>query len=60
MRTSLVTDALRMAITHGRARPGAVFHSDRGCQYTSAEFSLVLQEKPDPNQRRTDRSVLGL
>lgn len=38
MRTSLVTDALAMAITGGHAPPGAVFHSDRGCQYTSAEF----------------------
>jgi putative transposase len=38
MRTSLVTDALAMAVTHGRVEPGAVFHSDRGAQYTSAEF----------------------
>jgi putative transposase len=39
MRTSLVTDALAMAITHGRVAPGAVFHSDKGTQYTSAEFA---------------------
>ena len=39
MRTSLVTDALGMAITHGQVRPGAVFHSDRGAQYTAAEFA---------------------
>jgi hypothetical protein len=32
MRTSLVTDALAMAITHGHVQPGAVFHSDRGAQ----------------------------
>jgi transposase InsO family protein len=38
MRTSLVTDALQMAITHGHVQPGAVFHSDRGAQYTSAEL----------------------
>jgi putative transposase len=31
MRTSLVTDALAMAVTAGHAPPGAVFHSDRGC-----------------------------
>jgi putative transposase len=39
MRTALVIDALQMAITHGHTRPGAVFHSDRGCQYTSREFA---------------------
>ena len=32
MRTSLVTDALTMAITHGHVQPGAVSHSDRGTQ----------------------------
>jgi len=39
MRTSLVADALAMAITHGHARPGTIFHSDKGAQYTSAEFA---------------------
>jgi transposase InsO family protein len=39
MRTSLVTDALAMAITHGHVVPGAIFHSDKGAQYTSAEFA---------------------
>jgi putative transposase len=43
MRTSLVTDALAMAISHGHAAPGAVFHSDRGAQYTSAEFTRFCQ-----------------
>jgi transposase InsO family protein len=33
LRTSLVIDALAMAITHGHVRPQAIFHSDRGCQY---------------------------
>jgi putative transposase len=32
MRASLVTDALAMAISHGHVQPGAVFHSDKGCQ----------------------------
>ena len=32
MRTSLVTDALAMAVTHGHVQPGAVFHSDKGAQ----------------------------
>jgi putative transposase len=38
MRTSLIIDALTMAKKHGHLRRDAVFHSDRGCQYTSAEF----------------------
>ena len=39
MRTSLVTDALTMAVTGGHAPPEAIFHSDKGSQYTSAEFA---------------------
>jgi putative transposase len=38
MRTELVTDALRMALTHRNPPAGVIFHSDRGCQYTSDEF----------------------
>ena len=41
MRTSLVTDALDMAITGGHAPPGAIFHSDRGCQYRSREYTAL-------------------
>jgi putative transposase len=43
MRTSLVTDALAMAISHRHTAPGAVFHSDKGAQYTSAEFTRFCQ-----------------
>ena len=43
MRTSLVADALAMAITHGHIQPGAVFHSDKGAQYTSGEFARFCQ-----------------
>ncbi len=40
MRTSLVTDALGMAVKNGRVRTGVtIFHSDRGTQYTSQEFA---------------------
>lgn len=42
MRTSLVTDAVAMAVRNGRTNRGAVFHSDRGSQYTSTEFAMVL------------------
>ena len=38
MRTTLVTDALQMAIDSGNVDRDAIFHSDRGTQYTSAEF----------------------
>lgn len=39
MRTSLVIDALEMARLHGHVRPDAVFHTDRGAQYASAQFA---------------------
>jgi transposase InsO family protein len=40
MRTSLVTDALDMAANRITIQPGhTIFHSDRGCQYTSTEFA---------------------
>ena len=39
MHTSLIIEALNMAIVHRAPPPGVIFHSDRGSQYTSAEFS---------------------
>jgi len=40
MRTSLVVDALAMAVKNGHTTPEVtIFHSDRGTQYTSAEFA---------------------
>lgn len=39
MRASLVGEALRLAVaTRGGTVAGVIFHSDRGSQYTSAEF----------------------
>jgi putative transposase len=38
MRTTLVIDALQMAIDSGHVDRDAIFHSDRGTQYTSADF----------------------
>lgn len=44
MRTELVADALRMAVaTRGGVVDGVIFHSDRGCQYTSAEFGVLCE-----------------
>lgn len=42
LRASLVTSAVDMAATTVDIAPGAIFHSDRGCQYTSAEFAVTL------------------
>ena len=46
MRTTLVLDALRMAL--GQRRPGAdvalVHHSDRGSQYTSFDYTQTLAD----------------
>jgi transposase InsO family protein len=38
LRTELVSDALANAVAARNPGPGVVFHSDRGCQYSSAEF----------------------
>jgi transposase InsO family protein len=43
MRTSLIVEALAMARDSGHVQPGAVFHSDRGTQYTSTEFHQYCQ-----------------
>jgi transposase InsO family protein len=44
MRAELVCDALRMAIENRQPGPGAMFHSDRGTQYTSTEFTDLLAD----------------
>ncbi len=38
MRTELVTDALDMAVRNQWLEPNCMMHSDRGTQYTSAEY----------------------
>jgi putative transposase len=44
MRASLVTAALDMAIAARRPAAGVIFHSDRGCQYTSSVFDAYCKE----------------
>jgi transposase InsO family protein len=44
LRTDLVEHALRNAITARRPDPGVIFHSDRGCQYTSGQYARVAAE----------------
>lgn len=48
MRTSLVTDALDMAVANRKPPKDVIFHSDRGTQYTSNEFAKYC----------TDNSIL--
>ena len=44
LRASLVCDAISMAAGNGKIEPNAIFHSDRGTQYTSAEFTTHLKK----------------
>jgi putative transposase len=44
MRTELVTDALDMAARNHVLEPECITHSDRGTQYTSAEYVAKLNE----------------
>lgn len=42
MRTELVDNALQMAVRQHRPQPGTLHHSDRGSQYTSADYQQAL------------------
>lgn len=42
-KTPLITAAITMAARNHDLKPGAIFHSDRGSNYTSAEFGNVLR-----------------
>ncbi|MBP2351479.1 transposase InsO family protein [Kribbella aluminosa] len=44
LRTDLVADALTDAVNRRRPAAGVVFHSDRGCQYTSAQFANLARD----------------
>ena len=44
LRTELVADALANAVAARDPDPGVVFHSDRGCQYTSSEFAALAND----------------
>jgi len=40
--TPLISAAIDMAVRNHTIRPGAIFHTDRGSNYTSAEFAVTL------------------
>lgn len=42
-KTPLITAAIDMAVRNTTIAPGAIFHSDRGSNYTSAEFAGTLE-----------------
>jgi transposase InsO family protein len=44
LRTDLVAEALSDAVSRRRPAAGVVFHSDRGCQYTSAQYANLARD----------------
>jgi transposase InsO family protein len=44
LRTDLVAEALNNAVAQRRPEPGVIFHSDRGCQYTSTQFGDLADD----------------
>ena len=45
MTSHLVLEALNMAIQHRRPGPGLLHHSDRGSQYTGADYQQLLKNQ---------------
>jgi putative transposase len=45
MRTELISDALLMAFGNRRPPTGVIFHSDRGCQYTSRDYRQLAVDQ---------------
>jgi transposase InsO family protein len=44
LRTDLPALALRNAIAQRSPKPGVIFHSDRGCQYTSSQYARLATD----------------
>jgi transposase InsO family protein len=44
LRTDLIADALSNAVAARDPDPGVVFHSDRGCQYTSRQYATLADD----------------
>jgi putative transposase len=43
LRTDLIADALSNAVVARSPNDGVIFHSDRGCQYTSAQYAALAE-----------------
>ena len=48
LRTSLIIEALAAALVTRKPPAGVIFHSDRGCQYTSQEFAVLRRQRRYP------------
>ena len=59
LRTDLVDQALSNAVTARRPTGPVIFHSDRGCQYTSAQYAAARRRSRRPPVGRASRAVLG-
>ena len=44
LRTELISGALSNAVAARDPEPGVIFHSDRGCQYTSAAYAELAED----------------
>jgi transposase InsO family protein len=44
LRTELIAGALANAVAARDPAPGVIFHADRGCQYTSAQFAALARD----------------
>ncbi len=55
LHADLPDQALRNALHQRRPQPGVIFHSDRGCQYTSQQYAHTARQARNPPLRRTPR-----
>jgi putative transposase len=44
-RTELIAGALSNAVAARDPEPGVIFHSDRGCQHTSAAYAALADRE---------------
>jgi transposase InsO family protein len=51
-KTPLIESAIEMAARNHRLAEGAVFHSDRGSNYTSTQFAKTLKRLKLPPSSR--------